>query len=235
MMDDLEFRRRCIADPFERDEAFLLKAQETPDYARMVERQGRLDRKISEIMHDVEIPEGLQARIQLRHSLQQNQFNWLWWRRSFALAASVILTVSIVFLMLQPRPTLQEVVLSHVYDELHHLNEQNQVSDAQLGNLLNAAGGFLKGELGRVNYAGSCKIRNRKGVHLVLQSNAGPVTLLLMPGVHAAQRAVIEDTRFKGYVLPIPDGSMAILGDTKESLQGIERKVLGSVGWGVKL
>ncbi|MEN8133572.1 MAG: DUF3379 family protein [Pseudomonadota bacterium] len=234
MMDDLEFRRRCIADPFEQDEAFLLKAQETPDHVRMVERQGCLDRQIREVMQNVEIPEGLRARIELRHSLQQNRFGWRLWRHSFALAASVVLMVSVLFLVLTPRTTLQEVVLTHVYDELHHLNERNQVSETQLGNLLNTVGGFLKGDLGRVNYAGTCQIRNRKGVHLVLQSNAGPVTLLLMPGEHVAQRAVIEDTRFKGHILPIPHGSMAILGDTKESLPGIERKVLGSVAWRVE-
>lgn len=231
MMDDLEFRRRCIADPFDRDDAFLRKMKESPEYAQFVERQARFERRLRAVMIDVSVPEGLEARIQLRHSLQQGQFISRFWRRSLAMAAGLFFMAGIVSLLVTPRQALQDAVLAHVYHEMHHLIEQNSVSDARIRSVLGSVGGVLKGEFGVVNYAGTCQIRHRKGVHLVLKGQVGPVTVLLMPSEHIAKKSSIEDGRFKGVMLPTPNGGMAILGESGESLREIEHKVLSSIEW----
>ena len=230
-MDDLEFRRRCVANPFDRDEVFLRKTRESPEHAQFVERQARFDRQLKAIMIDVAVPEGLEARIKLRHSLQQRQFASRFWKRSCALAAGLIIAAGVVILLILPRDGLQDAVLAHVYHELHHLIEQNSVTDARLQSVLSTAGGRLAREFDRVNYAGTCQIRHREGVHLVLKGRVGPVTVLLMPGEHIARRDVIEDARFKGIIVPTPNGSMAILGESGEPLQDIELKVLSAIVW----
>lgn len=230
-MDDLEFRRRCIADPFDRDKAFRRRTRQSADHAHLVEHQTRFDKRLRAVMLDIKVPEDLQARIQLRHSLQQRQITWRFYRSSLALAASLIITTGVISLLFSPRESLQEAILAHVHDELNHLVEQKPVNDDQIRRLLGSAGGRLEGDFGRVSYAGSCQIRHHKGVHLVLQGQLGPVTVLLMPGEQLSERDAIGDARFQGIMLPTPNGSMAILGESGEPLRRIEHRVLSSIEW----
>ena len=122
-------------------------------------------------------------------------------------------------------------MLAHVNNELYHLNDKNDVQDAELKLLLKSVGGRLNETLGKINYAGQCNIRKQKGLHLVVEGEVGPVTVLLMPGEDISQRISVADVRFKGVILPIPVGSAAILGEQGEPLEKFEQKLMNSVSW----
>ena len=230
-MDDLEFRRRCIVDPFDQDEDFLRKKQQDPEHARFARHQEQFDRNLKATMESVVVPEGLAARVLLRHSLQQRKVRRRTWIRSVALAASILMAVGIGLVFNASRTNLQEIVLAHVYTELDHLNDRKDVQMHDLDTILRKAGHSLEEDLGRVHYANICHIWKRDGVHLVVQGEIGPVTVLLMPGEHITQRTVVSDERFNGVITPTPDGSMAILGEEGEVIQTIEEKVRSSVRW----
>lgn len=89
----------------------------------------------------------------------------------------------------------------------------------------------LQGNLGLIHYAGTCHIRKHDGVHLVMQGEIGPVTVLFMPGEEITRSSDITNGRFRGVIVPTPNGSMAILGEEGEPIQRIEEQLKSSVSW----
>ena len=230
-MDDLEFRRRCIADPFDQDEEFLRKKQENSVHAQFAERQVQFDSQIKDIMHGVRIPNGLQAHIQLRHAFTQRKVRRRFWTYSLPLVASTVF-VSLMLLLLMPGSNdLQEVVLAHVYSELYHLDDRKDVQKPELRQILSSVGNGFKDDLGQVHYAGTCHIRKQSGVHLVLPGKVGPVTVLLMPGEAVEYRTAVADKRFSGVISQTPGGSMAILGEEGEDINNLEQQLKSQLTW----
>ena len=76
-----------------------------------------------------------------------------------------------------------------------------------------------------VIYAGACQIQRHLGTHLVLQSRTGPVTVLLMPGEYVARHMAIRDPHFQGVILPVRNGSIAIVGQNAASIEPIEHEL----------
>ncbi len=230
-MDDLEFRRRCIADPFDQDEEFLLKKQENFVYAQFADRQAQFDRQVKDIMHSVKVPNGLQARIQLRHAFSQRQVRRRFWTYSLPLVASILFFSLMLMLLMPGSNDLQQVVLAHVYSELYHLDDRKNVQKPELRQILNTVGNDFKDDLGQVHYAGTCHIRKQSGVHLVLPGKVGPVTVLLMPGEAVEYRTTVADKRFSGVISHMPGGSMAILGEDGEDIDKLEQQLKSRLIW----
>ena len=84
---------------------------------------------------------------------------------------------------------------------------------------------------GLITYAQSCIINGNRVPHLVIQGQRGPVTILLMPDEEVHEAIDIMGEHVNGIILPVGDGSIAIVGEREESLESIRRKVLNSVTW----
>ena len=67
--------------------------------------------------------------------------------------------------------------------------------------------------------------------HLVIQGQYGPVTILLMPEEPVASAVSLDGENVHGAILPVGDGSIAIIGVREEPLEQIEESVLKSVMW----
>jgi hypothetical protein len=65
----------------------------------------------------------------------------------------------------------------------------------------------------------------------VIQGEHGPVTILLMPEEMVDGPQSLSGDNVNGVILPVGNGSIAILGDSEESLEKIEAQVLKSVSW----
>lgn len=230
-MDDLEFRRRCIIDPFDQDKDFLLYKQRDPEHTRFAQQQAQFHRSLQVGMERVEVPEGLAARVQLSHSLRQRKVRRRTWVRSVALAASILATIGLGLMITATRTDLQEIVLMHIYTELVHLNDRKDVQINDLAAVLGKIGHGLREHLGQVHYANTCLIRKRDGVHLIVPGKMGPVTVLLMPGERITHRSMLTDKRFTGVLTPTPGGGMAIVGEQGETIRAIEDKIRSSMLW----
>jgi len=230
-MDDLEFRRRCIIDPFDQDKDFLLCKQRDPEHTRFAQQQAQFHRSLQVGMERVEVPEGLAARVQLRHSLRQRKIRRRIWVRGVALAASILAAIGLGLIITANPTDLQEIVLAHVYTELIHLNDRKDVQINDLTAVLNEIGHGLREDLGQVHYANTCLIRKSDGAHLIVSGKMGPVTVLLMPNERITHRFMLNDKRFTGVLTPTPGGGMAIVGEQGETLQAIEDKIRSSVLW----
>ncbi len=86
-------------------------------------------------------------------------------------------------------------------------------------------------EVGLITYAVSCIINGNDVPHLVVQGEHGPITILLMPHEKVAEASSIDGVSVHGIILPVGDGSIAIIGSREEQLDKVKQNVLDSVLW----
>ena len=80
---------------------------------------------------------------------------------------------------------------------------------------------------GLITYARSCSINGKTVPHLVIQGEHGPITILLMPEEAVAAAVALDGENVHGVILPVGDGSIAIIGAREEKLERIEKSVVG--------
>jgi len=154
----------------------------------------------------------------------------------FALAATVVLATSIGIRMSgmgdEHYDNLAEAVLVHVDHEPQSLVVTNiAVTEQQLDSVVPAKYANLDSERALITYAMSCKINGHDVPHLVMQGEHGPITILLMPYEKVAAAIPLQGTNVKGVILPVGDGSIAIIGDRDEQLGPVEQQIMNAVTW----
>jgi len=157
----------------------------------------------------------------------------------FAMAATVLLAAFVGIRMTgtdvameEFRGTLAEQVLAHVDHEPRALKvSSTPVSDRRLGRVVPKNIATVNHDAGLITYAESCRINGKTVPHLVIQGAHGPITILLMPEEPLAEATPIEGVNIKGVMLPVGNGSIAIIGDRDEQLDEVKKNVLDSVVW----
>jgi len=68
-----------------------------------------------------------------------------------------------------------------------------------------------------------------------VQGRAGPVIVLLLADEHIAAEIPLDIPQegLRGVIVPLDEGSIAILGDDAEALEAIERDVSAAVSWSI--
>ena len=128
--------------------------------------------------------------------------------------------------------TLEEQLLAHVDNEpASLLPTSTPVSDSQLTRAVPENIATMNHEVGLITYAMSCIINGNDVPHLVIQGEHGPITILLMPNEKVAEASSIDGVNVQGIILPVGDGSIAIIGGREEQLDKVKQNVLDSVLW----
>jgi hypothetical protein len=65
----------------------------------------------------------------------------------------------------------------------------------------------------------------------VIQGEHGPITILLMPDEKIAESQTLQGVSVRGVILPVGNGSIAIIGAREEQLDRVQQNVLDSVKW----
>ena len=153
----------------------------------------------------------------------------------YALAASVALVAIVVVQMFGSQPqfeTLSDEIVAHLDHEPYALRVTDKaVSDERLGKVVPANIANLDHSGGLITYAQSCKINGKDVPHLVIQGEKGPVTVLLMPDERIENAEALEGEGINGVLIPVGNGSIAIIGEKDENLDTIRRNVSNSVTW----
>ena len=127
---------------------------------------------------------------------------------------------------------LTEQIIAHIEHEPYAFrNTDEPVTDQRLTRVVPATVATMDHDAGLITYAQTCIINGRKVPHLVLQGRNGPVTILLMPEEPVDAAEEFFGNGLNGVLLPVGDGSIAIIGEEGESLQRIEEEVRNSVKW----
>ena len=153
----------------------------------------------------------------------------------FAVAATVLIAAVVGIRMTGTGVeygTLNEQLLAHLdHEPAALLPTRTPVSDRQLTRVVPEKLATMNHDAGLITYAMSCRINGNDVPHLVIQGERGPITILLMPHEKVAEASSIDGTNVQGIILPVGDGSIAIIGDRDEQLDKVKQNVLDSVLW----
>jgi hypothetical protein len=157
---------------------------------------------------------------------------WIAVAASFALAA----IIGVQFIDTGPvgEYSLADEILAHIDHEPGALRVTDvAVSDERFASVVNPSVGRMDRDVGLITYAQSCVIHGKTIPHLIIQGKEGPITLLLMPDEMVEGASIIDGEGVNGVILPVGNGSIAIIGEREENLAEIEQKVINSVEWSI--
>ncbi len=153
------------------------------------------------------------------------------------LAASVVLATVIGVRFIDTHNTdgtLAEQVIAHLdFEPKSRVVTDVAVSEERLYSVVRPAIATLDRDLGLITYAMSCKINGREVPHLVVQGEKGPVTILLMPYEMIDAPIRLEGKSIEGVILPVGDGSIAIIGERGEPIDKFRTSVKENVKWSI--
>jgi hypothetical protein len=157
---------------------------------------------------------------------------WIGIAASFALAA----LIGVQFLADDSSndQALADEILAHIDHEPWSLTVTDvAVSGERVRDVMAANGGTMDANIGLVSYAQSCVINGRTIPHLVIQGQNGPVTILLMPEEMVSMPISLHGESIDGVILPLGDGSVAIVGERGINLEDLKKRVSNSVEWSI--
>jgi Protein of unknown function (DUF3379) len=136
-----------------------------------------------------------------------------------------------------PQRSLAADVVAHMAGEPDAWRRTEvPVPDPALNAVLQQSKIRLKPDAGVVSYASSCNFRGHKVPHLVVQTPAGPVTVMVL--VHEAVRTSLrfDEQGYRGTIVPVPGhGSIAVLmrdsGSPSGDISRIAAQVDDAIVW----
>ena len=230
-----EYKKTIAADPsYEGGEAHLSACAECRAYR---DEMRSLDRMIGRAL-EISVPE---LRMPELPDIDTTDVVSLPVRRRFAtparlaVAATVVLAAFVGLRMIGSDvtyPSLADEIVAHLDHEPYALRvTDTPVSDRRLARVVPADVANMNHDAGLITYAQTCVINGKDVPHLVIQGQRGPVTILLLPDEAVDSAVQLEGERINGVLLPVGDGSVAIIGERDEKLETIQENVVNSAMW----
>ena len=233
-----DYRRGLLADPARPGSEMLAHAAQCQDCTRYTERvmrfEGRLERALQV---DIGQLPGGRAAVYGAAGVRRSRRSRL--RRRWVIAVSVLLTTGGAGLLWLAAPgrSLAAAVVDHMADEPDAWARSDvMVATPKLEAVMSGSGARLNPEVGMVTYVHSCELRGHQVPHLVLQTPAGPVTVMLL--VHDAVRQSVHfnEQGYRGMIVPLArHGSLAVLEHAPDAdpriLDEVVAQVVGALNW----
>lgn len=232
-MDCQEYRQRIETDPAWTDEASAEHERDCGSCAAYARRLRESERLINQALRfDV-----ASVREHDRASNAPTPRSPV--RMTWAMAASVAVAAVGVWLVLTFVPSSDpQRLVAAVQDHWYHEPESwvqtsSPVSPATLDTALSGTARVDLDSLNVVSYARSCLVNGRWVPHLVVQGEAGPVMLLLLSREDIDEPLPLDlpQEGLHGLIMPLDEGSIAILGEDEESLESLQEDVSAAVEW----
>ena len=200
----------------------------------------------------VPVPDDLKARIMDRNVLSIARARKRGRVMQFALAASVAVAVatgSILFLaqpggsgsnsqldpvVAQPGGSTSNLLLDAVvaHSQYHSSSSTQPIDDDLITPVLRLVGlEFGTRPKGVITAATACDVREQRSLHLVMRGDHGPVNVYVMPGQRTARTVESSESAWRGLVVPVRHGSLAVVGDPREQLDKYATSVRDSLRW----
>ena len=230
-----EYREAIAADPsFDGDTCDIAGCKACEEYrSEMQALDGRIERALAIDVPELVMPElpEIEAENVVTLTSRRRVSPPLW----LAMAATVVLAAFLGVRFIGggvEYDSLAEEVLAHMEHEPYAMRVSDvPVSNSRLQYVVAKDVARMNHDAGLITYAQTCIINGHKVPHLVVQGQRGPVTILLMPDEKVSEAVPLRDEFFEGAILPVGDGSIAIIGGHDEDLDEIEKSVVNSVTW----
>lgn len=233
-MDELEFRRRIMSDPKQRDADIMAAINSSEANSKFADEVIDLDSQIAKAMK-VDVPEGLADRILFNQSSQIEESNIVrpnFARRAMAMAASIAFVAGLLVgqvnwgnIVVSPaQASLADTAIQHVEHEKPFVGQLDEQATASQVNSKMAPfeyqfdGGFPY----HVYYLNHCGFGENNAVHILFRGEKGKVTMFLTKMV-SKEDANFNKDGMTGVIVPLGDSSMIIVGDEGEDVSKIAK------------
>ncbi|XQF89792.1 DUF3379 family protein [Pseudoalteromonas espejiana] len=248
-MDELEFRRRTIAQPNDLEKELLEFAKESSERQSFINDMKDFDKQIQDAL-DVPVPDNLAERILLNTSLKEKALqeeqaagkNVVDARSRFkldrvhlALAASFCSYWRILFSTEQHiAHEAGEHALTHVYHEISALDKTDAISLQSVNDKLALLGAHIEELPGKITYAMFCDFKGEKGLHLIFESDFGPMTVFIVPSENQSfgfGADDFHDERFAGHINRGSRADTILVANTGAPINVYNERVTGAIRW----
>ncbi|WP_025673644.1 DUF3379 family protein [Salinivibrio socompensis] len=211
-MDDLEFRRRLLADPS--DPELQASKTDSPSHQRYADDIADLDSKIDQALR-VDVPEDLADKILFSQTTggEQPVRQSRWY---LAIAASIAFVFGLTlgqFNWGDSRLDLNRTALAHYYHEqafIEGINESATV--AQVNAKLQPFGKAFSELPGEVTYINHCSFGGQHALHMVMQASGQVYTVFVVPSASQGP-AEKSDGKMRSVSRPVQAASVIVVGE----------------------
>jgi hypothetical protein len=240
MMDCAQYRRSMLADPHDPDPELREHRESCHDCTLYSERllsfESRLGRALrvgpasaAASSSDNVVP------LRPRSSRTSPAYR----KGGLAMAASVLMALVVGggLWLSAPGASLAADVVIHMRDEPEAWRRTDvPVPDPKLENVLRDSHLRLAAGAGMVSYANGCAFRGHQVPHLVLQTDGGPVTVMVLVHERSPKPVQFDEQGYRGVIVPVPGhGSLAVLTrgsvTDMETIEHIAHRILDSIIW----
>ena len=235
-MDFSEFSLRLGADPRSRDPEFLLARDSSPEFSEAAEQAERFERQLERAL-TLEAPPGLVERLCTIPDSSEaaagrtNRGGMLW---RYALAASLFLAVAaagLTWRMSSHWSSVQDYVVDHYHhDGVALLADADHGTAEGVSAMLADFGARLDPVLaGTVSVVKKCPTPDGKGVHMVLNTERGLVTLIYMPHTAVRDGEQFDFDGQEALLVELESGSAALIGSPQQQVSQLHGLVQTSI------
>jgi hypothetical protein len=249
MIDCAQYRRSMLADPHSTDPQVREHRESCHDCTLYSERLLRFESRLERALRVGPASAGVDLAseaalsfdnvVPLRARSPRTELRSR--KGMLAMAASVLVALVVAggLWLSAPGASLAADVVTHMREEPEAWRRTDvPVPGSKLENVLRDSHLHLaaSGAAGMVSYANSCGFRGHQVPHLVLQTDAGPVTVMVLVHEHVSKPAQFDEQGYRGVIVPVPGhGSLAVLtrgsATDLETVEHIAHRVLDSIIW----
>jgi hypothetical protein len=232
-----DYKKALSINPAESSDATAVHASECRSCARYRDELRALDERIARALAipvpDLVMPElaDLGAIDNMRELPRRRMTVPVW----FGMAAGLVLVAYFGLTLTStnaPQPTLAEQVIAHMdHEQSSRVVTNVAVPERTLQNVVSKDVAVMDPGIGLITYAHSCVINGHTIPHLVIQGEKGPVTLLLLPDEPIDGPIELHGENINGIILPVGNGSIAIMGARDERIDEVGTRVVDAVKW----
>ncbi|HHI5408805.1 TPA: DUF3379 domain-containing protein [Vibrio metoecus] len=236
-MDELEFRRKVMSDPKQRDKEQLEMIATNESSAKYVDDVLQLDKQIAQAFK-IDVPDDLADKILFQQSTlleDEKVIRPQFVRKAMAIAASIAFTAGLLvgqvqwgnILVSPAQASLSEMAVQHVIHEEGFVNRLDEQADmSQINAKMQPFAYKMDGDFPyHVYYLNHCGFGKENAVHMVFQGEKGKVTLFFTPIV-SKQALAFKQDGMSGIVEPIGEASLILVGEQGENVSAIAQKLM---------
>ncbi|WP_170937984.1 DUF3379 domain-containing protein [Vibrio metoecus] len=236
-MDELEFRRKVMSDPKQRDKELLEMIATNESSAKYVDDVLQLDKHIAQAFK-IDVPDELADKILFQQSAlleDEKVIRPQFVRKAMAIAASIAFTAGLLVGQIQwgnilvspAQASLSEMAVQHVIHEEGFVNRLDEQADmSQINAKMQPFAYKMDGDFPyHVYYLNHCGFGKENAVHMVFQGEKGKVTLFFTPIV-SKQALAFKQDGMSGIVEPIGEASLILVGEQGENVSAIAQKLM---------
>ena len=236
MMECTRYRQAMMAQPHDPDPALAEHRESCPDCNLFTDRLLRFETRLERAL-GVAIPATSDRVVPLAPKSPQPARGFRGARKGWLAMAASVLVAAVVAGGLWlgiPGSSLAADVVAHMREEPQAWRRTDApVPDAALQEVLRDSHVRLADSAGIVSYASSCGFRGHRVPHLVIQTESGPVTVMVLVHESVAKSVQFDEQGYRGVIVPVPGhGSLAVLTrGAATDPEHIAHRVLDSIVW----